>query len=117
MRSAKDSILKRFMLWLMVMLMLTGTVPAGYVETVQAETTVYITPTGAKYHTHKCGNGNYYPASLSTAKARGLEPCKKCFGSSYSSSAGESGGKTKSFSVEVVGDEPEEDVPESLIGE
>ena len=25
---------------------------------VHAETTVYVTPTGSKYHTHKCGRGN-----------------------------------------------------------
>ena len=29
------------------------------------EQTVYVTPTGSKYHTHKCGNGTYTPATLS----------------------------------------------------
>ena len=41
--------------------------------------TVYVTPTGSKYHTHKCGNGTYTPATLEEAQARGLEPCSKCF--------------------------------------
>lgn len=48
----------------------------------QAETMVYVTPTGSKYHTHKCGRGTYYQATLSSALARGLTACKKCFGSS-----------------------------------
>ncbi|SKA04201.1 hypothetical protein SAMN02745116_02225 [Pilibacter termitis] len=42
--------------------------------------TVYVTPTGSKYHTHKCGNGTYSPTTLDEAQARGLTPCKKCFG-------------------------------------
>lgn len=80
MKNVGEKIRKKCLLWLMVMLMLTGTAVC-YEETVQAETTVYVTRTGAKYHTHKCGNGNYYSSSLSDAKARGLEPCLKCFGS------------------------------------
>ncbi|HFC9379812.1 TPA: hypothetical protein QFG62_002104 [Enterococcus faecium] len=44
------------------------------------EQTVYVTPTGSKYHTHKCGNGTYTPATLSEAQARGLTPCSKCYG-------------------------------------
>lgn len=54
---------------------------AGMV-TAQAQTMVYVTPTGSKYHTHKCGRGNFYQTTLSNALARGLTPCKKCFGSS-----------------------------------
>lgn len=53
----------------------------------KAETIVYITPTGSKYHTHKCGNGTYYAATLSEAKARGLTACSKCFGSGSSSTS------------------------------
>lgn len=41
--------------------------------------TVLITRTGECYHTHKCGNGNYFPVSLSEALNRGLRPCKKCY--------------------------------------
>lgn len=68
-----------------MILMLTGSgMSYGNVNTVHAETTVYITRTGSKYHTHKCGNGTYYPASLSDAQARGLTPCSKCFGGGYS---------------------------------
>lgn len=44
-----------------------------------ADTTVYITKTGSKYHAHKCGNGNYTTTSKSEAEKRGLEPCKKCW--------------------------------------
>lgn len=43
------------------------------------EAQVYVTPTGECYHTHACGRGNYYKASLSTAKSRGLRPCHKCY--------------------------------------
>lgn len=42
-------------------------------------TTVLVTPTGKKYHTRKCGNGTYTPATLEEAQARGLTPCSKCF--------------------------------------
>lgn len=42
-------------------------------------TQVYVTRTGKCYHTHKCGRGNYYKVSLSTAKSRGLRKCKKCY--------------------------------------
>lgn len=65
------------------------------VTSVQAETTVLVTRTGSKYHTHKCGNGTYYPATLSEAIARGLEPCQKCFGSSYSGGGASSGYTTQ----------------------
>lgn len=41
--------------------------------------TVYVTPTGSKYHTHKCGNGTYSPATLEQAQASGLTPCAKCY--------------------------------------
>ncbi|WP_115751962.1 hypothetical protein [Listeria kieliensis] len=44
------------------------------------EQQVLVTATGSKYHNHKCGNGTYYPATLSEAKARGLTPCSKCYG-------------------------------------
>ncbi len=57
-----------------------------------AETTVYVTASGSKYHTHKCGSGNYYPATLSEALARGLTPCSKCYGGGSGGSEGYSGG-------------------------
>lgn len=41
--------------------------------------TVYVTPTGSKYHTHKCGNGTYTPATLEEAQNRGLTACAKCY--------------------------------------
>lgn len=60
---------------------------AGTSLTAYAETMVYVTRTGSKYHTHKCGNGNYYQQTLSEAKARGLTPCSKCYGGSSSDSS------------------------------
>ena len=99
MRGVKNSIRKKFMILTMVVMMLTGTVAPGCVEIVHADTTVYVTRTGAKYHTHKCGNGTYYAASRSSAIARGLTPCKKCFPYGDSGSAGSSassGGSGKS---------------------
>lgn len=67
--------------------------PAGSLApAAKAEMTVYITRTGSKYHTHKCGNGTYYAATLSEAKQRGLTPCQKCFpGGAPSGSTGSSG--------------------------
>ena len=42
--------------------------------------TVYITPTGKKYHySSNCGNGTYIPVSLDEAISKSYEPCKKCF--------------------------------------
>lgn len=46
---------------------------------VQQSITVYITPTGKRYHyDSNCNGGNYSPTDLDTAKSMGLEPCKKC---------------------------------------
>lgn len=89
MRSVGNTIKNKLMVLTMVVVMMTSTVMAGNVEIVQADTTVYVTRTGSKYHTHKCGNGTYYAASRSSARARGLTPCKKCFpgGDSDSSSS------------------------------
>lgn len=67
----------------LIILMLAGSGVTGDMAVVRAESTVYITRTGSKYHTHKCGNGTYYPTTLSDAQARGLTPCSKCFGSGY----------------------------------
>ena len=39
---------------------------------------VYITKTGSKYHSKKCGNGTYTAVDIEEAKKKGLEPCKKC---------------------------------------
>lgn len=41
--------------------------------------TVYVTPTGKKYHySGSCNGGKYIPSTLDRALARGLTPCKKC---------------------------------------
>lgn len=40
---------------------------------------IMVTKTGECYHTHKCGNGNYYWVSMDEALRRGLRPCKKCY--------------------------------------
>ena len=43
--------------------------------------TVYITPTGSKYHfDNNCNGGTYIASTLDEAKSMGLEPCKKCAG-------------------------------------
>ena len=55
--------------------------PEDYEQVVpdSVEEIVLVTRTGKKYHTHKCGNGDYYEATWETALARGLEPCSKCY--------------------------------------
>lgn len=41
--------------------------------------TVYITPTGKRYHLDPdCGGKNSYEATMDIALRRGLTPCKKC---------------------------------------
>ena len=41
--------------------------------------TVYVTPTGSKYHySSSCNGGNYSATTLDDALARGLTACKKC---------------------------------------
>ena len=41
--------------------------------------TVYVTPTGKRYHLKaSCAGKNATPSTVSKAKARGLTPCKKC---------------------------------------
>lgn len=43
--------------------------------------TVYITPTGSKYHyDNSCNGGTYIPSTLAEAQSMGLTPCKKCAG-------------------------------------
>lgn len=43
--------------------------------------TVYITPTGSRYHYDgNCNGGTYIPSTLGEAQAMGLTPCKKCAG-------------------------------------
>ena len=43
--------------------------------------TVYITPTGKRYHyDNNCNGGTYIPSTLSEAQSMGLTPCKKCAG-------------------------------------
>lgn len=59
----------------------------GIPDKVYADMTVYVTPTGSKYHSHKCGRGSYSPTTLSAAQAMGLGPCSKCYGSNPPSSA------------------------------
>lgn len=73
-----------------------GNVMDGTVS-LQAETTVLVTRTGSRYHAVKCGNGTYYKDTESAARARGLTPCQKCFGSGYRS-AGTSGGSAAASS-------------------
>lgn len=43
--------------------------------------TVYVTPTGKRYHYDgNCNGGTYIESTLEQALARGLTPCKKCAG-------------------------------------
>ena len=73
MKTIKKTILSFTLVFFMMILPVGDS--AGMV-TAQAQTMVYVTPTGSKYHTHKCGRGNFYQTTLSNALARGLTPCK-----------------------------------------
>ena len=47
----------------------------------QNSATVYVTPTGKKYHYNSsCNGGSYSPTTLDNAIKMGLTPCKKCIG-------------------------------------
>lgn len=47
----------------------------------QPAETVYVTPTGDRYHyRNNCTAGKYSPTTLGKAKAAGLTPCKRCAG-------------------------------------
>ena len=94
----------KVIVWLLtLMLMFVGNV-YYMTPTVKAETTVYVTKTGSKYHTHKCGNGVYYAATLSQATARGLTACEKCYGGSNGGTS--AGGTSNSDSSDTAGAPP-----------
>lgn len=73
--------LKHLFISVSLSLVMVATPVAGDVFqiTTSAETMVYITPTGKKYHKKKCGNGTYTKVKLSKAKQMGLTKCKKCY--------------------------------------
>ncbi len=95
MEKIKRIIQTKVVIFSFVLLLAGGNIYSNDIP-VQADTTVYITATGEKYHTHKCGNGNYFPETLSYAKLLGLTPCKKCFpyGAPSSGSSGSGGSST-----------------------
>lgn len=84
MERVKKRVLSTCFLWAAAVV-LSLSVPSK-TAIVHAETMVYVTPTGTKYHSRICGKGNYTLATLSEALARGLTPCSKCYGSGYSPS-------------------------------
>lgn len=105
MNSIKNKWKLQLFLWSAVLILSVGGNIVLSSPTVSAQT-VYITRTGSKYHTHKCGNGTYFPASLSDAQSQGLTPCSKCFGgsspspsSNSSSRPSQSGQKPKSIKI------------------
>lgn len=67
------------MIYIIVALLIMSNGLYIHTEQVNAETMVYVTKSGSKYHKKKCGRGNFYQDTLSAAKSRGLDPCKKCF--------------------------------------
>jgi chemotaxis protein histidine kinase CheA len=53
--------------------------PAPATETPKNSKTVYVTPTGKKYHYDgTCNGGTYSPSTLDDAKSKGLTACNKC---------------------------------------
>lgn len=107
MEHLKNTILKKkvytgLLLVVMMLQVSLGGVPVNHTTTLQAETTVLITRTGSKYHTHKCGNGTYFPATLSEAKSYGLTPCKKCFPNGEPSSGSSGNSKSNSSAAHHV---------------
>lgn len=100
----KTTRLRKSLLFLVMMITLSFGDIAGSNQIVMVKAqTVYVTRTGSKYHTHKCGNGTYYASSLSDAIARGLTACKKCFPyGAPSTSSGNSRPSTNTVHKEVI---------------
>ena len=90
MNKTKRNITFKVLVWLSVLVLSVGGTTYYTEDVAQAEAIVYVTRTGTKYHTHKCGNGTFYAATLSEAEARGLTPCSKCFPNGYSGSSSSS---------------------------
>ena len=88
MEKTREKFKFRFLTWAAALILSVSGTAYSNVSIVQAEQTVYVKPTGSKYHAYKCGNGTYTPTTLSNALARGLTPCSKCFGSNYTPSSG-----------------------------
>lgn len=86
MEKQKRKITFKFLIWAAVLLLSAGGAVHSNADTAQAETTVYVTKTGTKYHSRKCGNGTYTPTTLSNALARGLTPCSKCYSGGHTPS-------------------------------
>lgn len=84
MEKVKKRVISTCFLWATALVLSLGVPSQNTI--VHAETMVYVTPTGSKYHSRICGNGNYTLTTLSDALARGLTPCSKCYGSGYSPS-------------------------------
>lgn len=53
--------------------------PQALVDTNNNSATVYITPTGKRYHTHPHGKGSFSPTTLENAQAQGYTPCEKYY--------------------------------------
>lgn len=96
MKKIKRNFKTNILIWALVLVLTAGGNFYYNDTTVKADTTVYITRTGSKYHTHKCGNGTYYASSLSSAKEMGLDACSKCFPCGEPSSSSESNGDSSS---------------------
>ena len=79
MKEIKKRISSKIFIWTFIFALVSGGMFIDNSFAVNADMTVYITQTGSKYHTHKCGNGNYYPSDLTTARGMGLTAYSKCF--------------------------------------
>lgn len=59
----------------------TTTETSTEVPSTEKGETVYVTPSGEKYHRNSaCGGKNSYSTDKASAVARGKSPCKKCYG-------------------------------------
>ena len=76
--------------------------------------TVYITPSGTKYHKDKyCAGDNSSPIDLETAKREGKEPCKKCAAEDSSSTDTANTNTYTSSSTDTIKDDEKTDSQQS----
>lgn len=78
-REGMKNCLKKSFVMVLVSLLLCGVGGEELRMAAKAETMVYVTSTGKKYHAKKCGSGKFSKCTLSQAKSKGLTACKKCY--------------------------------------
>lgn len=79
MEKTREKFKFRFLIWAAALILSVSGTAYSNVSIVQAEQTVYVTPTGSKYHAYKCGNGNLYAHHSVECAGQGLNALQQMF--------------------------------------